>query len=523
MRVAVYDRHWPTAGGGETFAGGIASALAGEHDVSLVAHGAVDTAWLGERLRLDLAGIGVDVQPEDAGAVSRASAGYDLFVNASYRSGDPNRARHGLYVVHFPSAAPGRLERAQRAVARRAAPLLDGPATVAFGDGFYLPERTRWHAIHWTAGTATLAVTVPTDAGAPVPVAVLLGRFLPPQVAPQEVTAEIEGRVVGRATVTAPRSRTDRRRVEVLAFEVPPAGASPRVVTLRSRAWVPRDHGVGTDTRQLGVPVIGAHAGGGWRGAAASAVPTLTAGRNRLDFLDTYDRILSNSAYTQGWVERLWERPSDVLYPPVTLLPRGRKRPIVLSVGRFFLPGTGHQKKQLEMVGAFRRLVEAGGAEGWTYHLVGGCAPEHRSYLDDVRAAARGLPVELHPDASGDEVRALYAEASIFWHAAGLGEHPERHPDRFEHFGITTVEAMSAGVVPVVIDAAGQTEVVEHGVTGYRFGDLDGLVAHTRRLVADPAARDAMSQAAEAAAERFSWDRFVERVRAEVAALPARA
>ena len=57
-------------------------------------------------------------------------------------------------------------------------------------------------------------------------------------------------------------------------------------------------------------------------------------------------------------------------------------------------------------------------------------------------------------------------------------------------------------------------------MTGYRFGDLDGLVPTPRRLVADPAARDAMSQAAEAAAERFSWDRFVERVRAEVAALP---
>ena len=28
---------------------------------------------------------------------------------------------------------------------------------------------------------------------------------------------------------------------------------------------------------------------------------------------------------------------------------------------------------------------------------------------------------------------------------------PDRHPDRFEHFGITTVEAMSAGAVPIVI------------------------------------------------------------------------
>ena len=36
MKVAVYDRFWPTAGGGEKFAAGIAAALAGDHDVHLL-------------------------------------------------------------------------------------------------------------------------------------------------------------------------------------------------------------------------------------------------------------------------------------------------------------------------------------------------------------------------------------------------------------------------------------------------------------------------------------------------------
>ena len=181
---------------------------------------------------------------------------------------------------------------------------------------------------------------------------------------------------------------------------------------------------------------------------------------------------------------------------------------MILSVGRFFLPGTGHNKKQLEMVTAFRDLVARGGAEGWEYHLVGGCAPEHRPYLDQIRAVAAGLPVVLHPDASGAELGDLYARASIFWHAAGLGEDPERHPDRYEHFGITTVEAMSAGAVPVVIDAAGQVEIVEHGATGYRFAGLDDLVSHTERLIADPAWRAALSAAAERRAHDFGWDAF---------------
>src|SRR4051794_37720525 len=55
MRVAVYNRHWATTGGGERFAGGIAQVLAEEHDVSLLAHRHVDLAMMAERLQLDLA------------------------------------------------------------------------------------------------------------------------------------------------------------------------------------------------------------------------------------------------------------------------------------------------------------------------------------------------------------------------------------------------------------------------------------------------------------------------------------
>ncbi|HEY8544195.1 MAG TPA: glycosyltransferase family 4 protein, partial [Acidimicrobiales bacterium] len=205
------------------------------------------------------------------------------------------------------------------------------------------------------------------------------------------------------------------------------------------------------------------------------------------------------------------------LYPPVSTFPRAdEKRPVILGVGRFFVPGTGHNKKQLELVGAFRQLVERGQAEGWELHLVGGCAPEHRPYFEQVEAAAEGLPVVLHPDASGAELRRLYGEASVFWHAAGLGEDAEKHPERQEHFGITTVEAMSAGAVPVVIDAAGQAEIVEPGVSGFRFTTVEELITHTEALLADEALRSRLSAAAEQRAADFAWPAFTESVRAQI-------
>ena len=516
MKVAVNDRYWPTGGGGEKFAAGIAAALAPEHDVRLLGHEDVDLGWLGERLDLDLSDVAVDVLPDELG-VARASAAYDLFVNASYLSWDANHARHGIYVVHFPGPRPPLAERSRRWLASWAGDLLSGEATVELGDRFYTPEATRVHGLRWTGGDAELVVASPT--GGRVPVTVLLGRYLPPAVTPLDVVAVAGGTEVGRAVVEARRSRTDRRRTVPLTFAVDvPAGGRVRV-QLRCRAWVPAEVGVGADRRPLGVPVVGAHAGGGWRAAVARGVPVLAGQTGEPTHLETYDRLLANSRYTQGWVERLWHRPSDVLYPPVGLVERGPKAPVILSVGRFFLPGSGHNKKQLEMVSAFRRLVERGGADGWEYHLAGGCAPEHRPYLDQIRAAAQGMPVVLHPEASGADLRGLYRQASIFWHAAGLGEHPARHPDRYEHFGITTVEAMSAGAVPVVIDAAGQMEIVEHGASGYRFARLDDLIAHTERLIADPAWRETLSVAAEHGARAFGWDAFAARVRDQVASL----
>ena len=58
----------------------------------------------------------------------------------------------------------------------------------------------------------------------------------------------------------------------------------------------------------------------------------------------------------------------------------------MLSVGRFFPTGQGHSKKQLEMVAAFRALVDDG-LRDWELHLVGGCSDGGRGYLASVEAA----------------------------------------------------------------------------------------------------------------------------------------
>src|SRR5205823_2277819 len=116
-------------------------------------------------------------------------------------------------------------------------------------------------------------------------------------------------------------------------------------------------------------------------------------------FVDSYDLILANSAYTQGWIEKMWRSRSEILYPPIEISgirPAAERRRTILTVGRFFAPGHGHSKRQLEMVRMFGELIRSGYLEGWSLIVIGGCEPRQHSYLADVRRAAAGLPIDIH-------------------------------------------------------------------------------------------------------------------------------
>ena len=75
---------------------------------------------------------------------------------------------------------------------------------------------------------------------------------------------------------------------------------------------------------------------------------------------------------------RLDVRAPRVIAPPVDLpreveaVPKERK---VIAVGRFFPAADANNKKHDVLIGAWRRLADGGGAEGWELHLVEGMNP----------------------------------------------------------------------------------------------------------------------------------------------------
>jgi len=76
-----------------------------------------------------------------------------------------------------------------------------------------------------------------------------------------------------------------------------------------------------------------------------------------------------------------------------------------------------------------------------------------------LKKQAKNLPVEFRVNISFRELKQLYGQAKIFWHAAGYGVDEEKHPEKVEHFGITAIEAMAANCWPLVYSAGGQKEI----------------------------------------------------------------
>lgn len=510
-RAAVYNRFWHSMGGGERHSGKIAEILAADGwQVDLIGHSDVGRDVLGEHLGLDLSGTTFRVVPDRGdGALATLSEDYDLFVNGAYMSRLHPRAAHNFYLCYFPTPFDYAMGPARQFALRHVAPHVARsiPAHMEHGLGWYPLEGGRRRSWRWTRGDGIIVL----PRGRERRLALLVGR---PGGPPVDLHI-VDERGTELASVTVTEAF---RRVELdLGERVAHGGSAGQASELhfRSETFSPGAE----DPRRLGVAISKltfADSPPNWRWRVVQQFPWLTIDPTDLRFLEAYECILANSAYTSGWIKRLWNRDADVLYPPIRvgeMAPEPTRKPAIVTVGRFFRPGLGHAKRQLEMVALFGELARAGRLPGWTFHVVGGCEDSQLPYLEEVRSAAAGLPVEIHPNASRALVDRLLDEASIFWSATGFGEDEEKAPWSMEHFGMTTVEAMAGGCVPVVIDRAGQREIVRQGMDGYRWSTAAELGDYTVTLANDHALRAKLSASAVARANNFSESAFAERWR----------
>lgn len=235
-------------------------------------------------------------------------------------------------------------------------------------------------------------------------------------------------------------------------------------------------------------------------------------------YVKAYDLFLPNSKFTEKHFKRVWSGIDDkklagatkLCYPAVKEIEDLdlTKEKIILVLSRI------EKSKHLEtLIDAYKSSKFL--AKNYRMVIAGGLTDDLQNYeyMKSLEARASGFNVKFIVNAPFSKISELYNRASIFWHCKGFEVDESKEPELMEHFGMSTVEAMSAGCVPIVINAAGQKEIVTDEC-GYKWNTIDELVSYTEGLCKQPDKIKEMSRAAKERVAMFSMDNFIKNMKA---------
>lgn len=163
--------------------------------------------------------------------------------------------------------------------------------------------------------------------------------------------------------------------------------------------------------------------------------------------------ILTNSEYTRKAISNAFNVDSKILYPPVDVdtfrdaaLKSHQREDMILVISRIA------PDKQIENAIEGARMMRSRGI-GKVMTIVGNLHHYDHRYYQELKKMIADFDlsdyISLQTNISFDELIQLMQLAKVYF-----------HPRIGEHFGISIVEAMASGLVPVVSDIGGHTEFV---------------------------------------------------------------
>jgi glycosyltransferase involved in cell wall biosynthesis len=165
--------------------------------------------------------------------------------------------------------------------------------------------------------------------------------------------------------------------------------------------------------------------------------------------------VFTNSEYSRKAIRKTFDIDSTVLSPPVDVnlfrknvlfSSKNEREDTILIISRF------HPSKKIENAIRLAKLLKGNGI-GWRMKIVGNLSPAMLGYYHYLKQTVQHQDlcdyVNFQVNVSFDKLLSLICEAKVYF-----------HPLPGEPFGISTVEAMSAGLIPVVPAIGGHTEFV---------------------------------------------------------------
>lgn len=503
-KAAVYDRWLSTLGGGEQVAIAYATALRDlGYKTVILTHTQVERKKIEQKMGVDLSQIDIVVLPMmSSQRLSEYTEQYDVFINTSYLDYFPNRSKNGILSIFFPS----RIFLTPYEYIKRAVILPSFSNFFIYPsqyEGFRFDEYKHRRIYKWLGKRSSIIFNKN------------IGYFsiqLFCRSMAISLVDQIRFELDGRAVEPLYRRIYDKDNTVGFWFDLKETANKRFTIVLPDSIYAQEVALIMLTIKSVryGLYNLFKKYFPRWE-MRLHGGPGVT----KLSDLTSYKRILTISDFSKHWIKQYWGLQSDVLYPPVNVKsfsPASKKKNWIVHVGRFFV--TGHNKKQLDLIKVFRQLVDSKGLTGWELHFVGSVAEgsKHQQYFEQCRYYAKDYPVFFHTDIPFKELKEILSKGKIYWHATGLDEDEERSPILFEHFGVTTVEAMASGCVPVVIKAGGQKEIVTKEC-GYLWRNRKELIEQTYKLTQNEEILEDMSKQAVKRAKYFDRENFKKRFR----------
>jgi glycosyltransferase involved in cell wall biosynthesis len=519
MKIGIYDEFLKTAGGGEKHIGVIAEHLSKNHDVEFISRKDADLSQVAERLGLDFSKIALKKWPDvEETYLDDLTCEYDLFINSTFFSAIHSKAKKSAYLVFFP------------VVLNKGYPIFLKKLVLNTLGIFFKKRDEMFHIVgeeksplrtDFRIRDGEFRFIFDNDAKNPELLFVeLLSQKLSDLIL--KVTKnnlEIEFKVDSKHLYI----KNSFQKGDLLTIEFNKSSMilnenpdreyyleSPYYFRIRSLNFKAKN----IFTTLINKVVQSDGFAGKILGMFYGVYLKQKASFRVAGSLKTYDLLMANSRYTQQWISKLYSLHSEIVYPPIDIdqFAPGNKQNIIMSVGRFFPPKYGHCKKQFEMVQFFKKAYDKyPELKSYEYHLCGGVKdePESKEYFEACQKEAEGYPIFFHPNIPFEDLKEYYAKAKIFWHASGYHE-DSRSPELAEHFGMTTVEAMSAGVVPVVIAKGGQIEIISQGKNGFLWDDESEIIQKTIHIIRDEHLRLKLMEGALMDSRKYSRKKMLE-------------
>ncbi len=207
-------------------------------------------------------------------------------------------------------------------------------------------------------------------------------------------------------------------------------------------------------------------------------------------------RVLTNSLWTAAQIYKVHHIIADVVYPPVDVeyfsrvSGNDRREKIVVTISRFT------EEKRLD------RIVDvAARLRDYTFVLIGSTYKYSYKVLDEIERKVKEYRLDnVVVETNLPRTKMLeYLEAARFY----------LHPEFTEHFGVAVVEAMAAGLVPLVYrDGGAWYDIVSRVWSMLGYESIEEVPKIIRHIDSDNSLYEKLRKRSIEVSKMFSYGNF---------------